>query len=104
MTLEEFGAWLGAIDPKATHHVAASTGECTVWSEYRRLNQYADGKNLGGWKVQIDRYTKTKDEEDSVAAAIEAAIEASVDITTEHIVDRDAETGLVRHIYDCEVW
>ncbi len=101
MTLDAFRQWLVCIDPKATHNVAVGTGACTVWHEYRRVNHHADGKNLGGWKVQIDRYTK--DEDDTVAATIEAAIEESVEIAAEHLVDRDTDTGLIRHIFDCEV-
>ena len=101
MTLEAFGAWLAAIDPKATHHKAASTGACTVWSEYRRLGRFADGQNAGGWKVQIDRYTK--DEADGIADAIEVAIEAAPDIAAEHLVDFDPDSGMTRHIFDCEV-
>ena len=101
MTLDEFAAWITVIDPKATHYKAVGPGACTVWSEYHRLNRYADGQNQGGWKVQIDRYTKL--DTDPIATAIEAAIGASVDIAAEHLVDYDAETGLIRHIFDCEV-
>ncbi len=101
MTLDEFAAWIAAIDPKATHYTASEPGACTVWSEYRRLNHYADGCNLGGWKVQIDRYTRQ--EADPIAAALEAAIEESMDIAAEHLVDRDPDTGLIRHLFDCEV-
>jgi hypothetical protein len=101
MTLEAFGTWLAAIDPKATHYVAASSGPCTVWREYQRVGHHADGQHQGGWKVQIDRYTK--DEADAIAAAIEVAIEVSVDIAAEHLVDYDTDTGMIRHIFDCEV-
>lgn len=102
MTLSAFRQWLTAIDPAATQYHAATAGSCTVWAEYKRIPAYADGVNQGGWKVQIDRYTTQDD--DPVAERIAEAIETSETIAAEHIVDYDADTGLIRHLFDCEVW
>ena len=102
MTLNEFQAWLVQIDPKATRFYTPKAGICTVWAEYGRIPAYADGRNQGGWKVQIDRYTT--DEDDGIANAIAQAIEESVLIACEHLIDYDMENGLIRHIFDCEVW
>lgn len=49
------------------------------------------GENEGGWRVQVDRYTRG--ENDAVAAAITSALEESDEIAFEHTVDSELEDG-----------
>lgn len=102
MTLDQFKEILVAADPKAKHYSSKERGNFTVWREYERLYVFADGENQGGWKVQIDRYTT--EENDAVAEAILAALDAQDNIAYQHLVDYDPETETIRHIFDCEVW
>ncbi|MEG0766084.1 MAG: hypothetical protein RR482_00065 [Clostridia bacterium] len=103
MTHDAFAAWLTAIDPAAKHyHHAGTKGAYTIWREYGRLPAFSDNQNKGGWKIQIDRYTKVED--DTVASAIAMAIDESDLIACQHEVDYDDESGYIRHIFDCEVW
>jgi len=101
MTLDQFGALLVTIDPDVKHFDSMAEGNFTVWQEYERIKAYADGRNQGGWKVQIERYTT--DEDDAIATALESAFDASDEIAFHHELDYDAESGLIRHIFDCEV-
>lgn len=101
MTLVEFKTFLLGIDPTAKHYSSRERGNFTVWREYARLHAFADGRNQGGWKVQIDRYTT--DENDPIALAIAQAIDESDAIACEHLVDYDPESEQIRHIFDCEV-
>lgn len=101
MTLGEFKAVLLEADPKAKRYSTKERGNFTVWREYERLYAFADGQNQGGWKVQIDRYTT--EENDAVAEAILTALDAQDCIAYQHLVDYDAETEIIRHIFDCEV-
>lgn len=104
MTLDGFGQMIAAIDPQARRYANTGRGAYTVWREYGRIGAWAGGENEGGWRVQVDRYTR--EENDAVAAAIAAALEESDEIAFEHTVDSELEDGgvLIRHIFDCEVW
>lgn len=104
MTLKEFGALIAGVDPTARRYYSAKRGAFTTWAEYERIPAYADGRNQGGWKVQLERYTQQED--DPVAEALEKALEAQETIAFEYIVDsqRDGEKITIRHLFDCEVW
>lgn len=102
MTLEEFGQLLGSIDPGVRRYYTAQRGAFTTWAEYRRIPAYADGRPQGGWKVQVERYTPK--EHDPIAAAIESALNARDDVAVDYEVDINPETGVIRHLFDCEVW
>ncbi|MEA4927574.1 MAG: hypothetical protein VB104_02730 [Candidatus Limiplasma sp.] len=102
MTLDQFAALLIAIDPDVKHFDSMAEGNFTVWQEYERIKAYADGRNQGGWKVQVERYTT--DEADAVATTLEAAFDASDEIAFLHEVDYDQSEGIIRHLFDCEVW
>ena len=104
MTLDGFGQMVATIDPQARRYANTGRGAYTVWREYGRIGAWAGGGNEGGWRVQVDRYTR--EENDAVAAAIASALEESDEIAFEHTVDSELEDGGVpiRHIFDCEVW
>ena len=104
MTLKEFGTLVAEVDPDAKRYYTAKRGDFTTWSEYERIPAYADGRNQGGWRVQLERYTRQ--ETDQIAEALEKALEAREEIAFEHLVDsqREDEGVTIRHIFDCEVW
>ncbi len=102
MSLDQFGALLASIDSNVKHFDSMAEGNFTIWEEYERIKAYADGRNQGGWKVQVERYTT--DEDDSIAAELEAAFDSSDEIAFLHMVDYDKDEGIIRHLFDCEVW
>lgn len=105
MTLKEFGAFVARIDKTARHYTTAKRGNFTTWEEYERLPAYADGRNQGGWRVQVERYTSK--EWDDVAAALADALDAADNIAVrDHLVDKDTdgENLTIRHLFDIEVW
>lgn len=101
MTLDGFRELVLRCDPAATHYEGTGKGNCTVWQEIRRLNYAADGRKLGGWDCQIDRWTKA--ENDAIAQKIEEELDKSDELCFKHIVSYDVETGYIRHIFSCEV-
>lgn len=102
MTLDEIRAVVIAVDPNAAHYESAYQGGAayTVWRELRALPFLADGEHQGAISFQIDRYTKT--ENDAVAAAFFAALDANVRVAFEYTVDFEPETRYIHHIFDCE--
>ena len=58
MTLDGFGQMIAAIDPQARRYANTGRGAYTVWREYGRIGAWAGGENEGGWRVQVDRYTR----------------------------------------------
>ena len=104
MTLAEFGAMIADIDPKAKRYFSTERGPCTVWHEYEQIDAYASGSNQGGWKVQVERYTR--EAKDPVAEALRNAFEQSDSIAFAYLVDsqQEEEGVLIRHLFDCEVW
>lgn len=104
MTLAEFGAMIAEIDPKAKRYFSTESGAYTVWHERELLNAYADGSNQGGWKVQVERYTR--EAQDPVAEALRNAFEQSDSVAFAYLVDsqQEEEGVLIRHLFDCEVW
>ena len=104
MTLPEFGRLLATVDPDVKHHVSAKRGNYTTWAEYERIDASADGINQGGWKVQVERYTR--DEYDEIAAALYDLLQHRDNVAVEYMIDSegDGEDLVIRHLFDCEVW
>lgn len=104
MTLPEFGRLLATVDPNVKHHVSAVRGNYTTWAEYERIDASADGLNQGGWKVQVERYTR--EEYDEIAAALYDLLQGRDDVAVEYLMDSegDGEDLVIRHLFDCEVW
>lgn len=101
MTLDEIKALVLSADAEAQHYESAKKGAAyTVWREYQRLPMMADGQHQGGIRFQIDRFTKT--ENDAIAAAIEAALEASDRVAYTYLTDYEPDTRYIHHIFDCE--
>lgn len=104
MTLPEFGRLLATVDPNVKHHVSAVRGNYTTWAEYERIDASADGLNQGGWKVQVERYTR--EEYDEIATALYDLLQNRDDVAVEYLMDSegDGEDLVIRHLFDCEVW
>lgn len=102
MTLDEVRTFVIGIDPKAGHYHSADEGKnaYTRWQEGALLPYMGDGKHLGALRFQIDRFTKA--ENDTIADAFEAALEAADDIAFDHLTDYERDSGYIHHIFDCE--
>ena len=103
MTIEEVRSLLISVDPDVQRydHDQAGKGDAyTVWREIRPVGFYADGKEAGSLRFQVDRFTKEEDEE--TAAEILRALSERDDITVDYLVDYERDTGYIHHIYDCE--
>lgn len=102
MTLSDIKSFVVSCDSNAGHYESAyrDRDAYTVWFEKSTLPMMGDNKHIGGIKFQIDRFTKS--ESDSIAAAIETALENRDDIAYEHVTSYEMDTGYIHHIYDCE--
>lgn len=102
MTLAEIQEFVVSVDPNAGHYESAYRDKkaYTVWFEKSTLNILGDNKHVGGLRFQIDRFTKT--EADTIALAMENALENRDDISYEHLTDYEPDTGYIHHIFDCE--
>ena len=102
MTLDAIKALVVSVDPNAGHYDSAYAGSdaYTVWRERRLLDDMADDVHHGARSFAIDRFTKT--EGDAIAAALEAALEASPSVCFAHLTDYESDTGYIHHIFDCE--
>ena len=102
MTLAEIQALVVSCDSKAGHYESASQSKTgyTVWREVRRLNTLADDEHAEAWAFQIDRFTKS--ENDTVAAALFAALDADDRIAFEYMVDYEPDTRWIHHVFDAE--
>ena len=102
MTLSDIKAFVAAVDPNAGHYESAYQGSqaYTVWRERTTLAMMADDEHQGGFRFQIDRFTK--DEGDAIAAAIETALDADPRIAYERLTDYEQDTRYIHHIFDCE--
>lgn len=102
MTLEDIKNLVIAVDPDAGHYESAyrGTDAYTEWREKGTLPIMGDNRHAGGWRFQIDRFTKA--EGDAIAAAIMIALEDRDDVAFEYIPDYEPDTGYIHHIYDCE--
>lgn len=102
MKLDEIQALVVSADPNAGHYESAYQGSdaYTVWFEVRSLPFMGDNRHLGALAFQIDRYTKQ--ENDPIAALLNALLDERDDVAFTHIVDSDPRTGVIHHIFDCE--
>ena len=102
MTGSEIKAFLITVDPTIERYESSRKGSdaYTVWYETGPAAIFADGENMGVMRFQVDRFTKTED--DQTAAAIRAALDARDDITVDYLVDYESDTGYIHHIFDCE--
>ena len=102
MTLDEIREMVAAIDPTAGHYESEHRDgdPYTVWRERRPLPYTADGQHIGALRFQVDRFTKS--ENDAIAAALFAALEAREDVAFEYLPDYEPDTGYIHHIFDCE--
>ena len=101
MTVEEIKEILVAVDPDVQRydHDHQGTESYTVWREFGRAGFYGDGVEDGTIRFQVDRFTKTEDDE--TAAALLEALEAQDDIAVDYLVDYERDSGYIHHIYDC---
>ena len=103
MTVQEIKDLLVSVDPDVQRydHDRAGSGEAyTVWYELRPVGLYGDGQEEGSIRFQVDRFTK--DEDEGIALALKAALEAEDDIAVDYLVDYERDTGYIHHIYVCE--
>lgn len=103
MTVQRIKDLLTSIDPNVQRydHDGAGTADAyTVWQEIRPVGFYGDGQEEGTIHFQVDRFTKTEDEE--TALALKALLESQDDIAMDYLVDYERDTGYIHHIYDCE--
>ncbi len=101
MTLSDIKALAVSIDQNARHYFSESTGEdYTYWEETQRLGRLANDSHEEAWAFYIHRFTK--DEDDTVAAAIFAALDADPRVTVSHTTDYEADSGYIHHIFQCE--
>jgi len=103
VTKAEIKALLITVDPNIRHYWSAGDGEpYTVWEETDRLPLVGDDHHAEeGWVVYVHRYTK--DENDSVAAALFALLDSAPEIAVSETVDQEPDTGYIHHIFRCEV-
>lgn len=104
MTLEAFGAMLATVDPSTRHHASGVRGAYTTWSEYGRTGGYGDGEDVGGWKVQVERYTYS--EYDEIAQRLYEKLQSMDNVAVDYMIDSEVEGEnlTIRHLFDCEVW
>ena len=102
MTLAEIKALVIACDPNAGHYESAYAGSdaYTVWRELHRLDLMADDLHQSGWAFQIDRFTRSED--DAIAQAFVAALDAEPAVAYSHLTDYERDSGYIHHIFDCE--
>lgn len=102
MTCNEIREFLTEIDPTIERYESSRSGKSayTVWYELGTTNHFADGENVGIMRFQVDRFTKTEDDE--IAAALLSALQERDDIAYQYLVDYEPDTGYIHHIFDCE--
>lgn len=104
MTLEEFGAMLATVDPSTRHFASGVRGAYTTWAEYGRTGAHGDGVDVGGWKVQVERYTTS--EYDEIARKLYDKLQSLPNVAVDYLIDSETEgeSLTIRHLFDCEVW
>lgn len=102
MTLEDIRELVAAIDPLASRYESANnTRESyTVWNETRMLGLMREDRHEPAWAFQIHYFTKR--ENDTMANAIFAALEADYRVAFEYLQEYEQDTGYIHHIYSCE--
>lgn len=102
MTLSDIKALVASVDPEARHYYSAADGtDYTVWEETARLPLVGDDRHIAeGWTVYVHRFTKQED--DAIAAALFAALDAAPEVAVSHTTDMEPDTGYIHHIYSCQ--
>lgn len=102
MTLDDIRTLVTSVDPTAGHYESAYQGSqpYTVWKEDNILGFVADGRHQGAISFHIDRFTKN--EFDTVAAALIEALETDDRVAYTYVVDYEQDTRYIHHIFDCE--
>ena len=102
MTRSEIKAFLLTSEPNIERYESSRTASesYTVWRELGPATIYADGRDAGVMRFQVDRFTKH--ESDEIANNLWIALEDRDDIAFEYIVDYERDTGYIHHIFDCE--
>lgn len=101
MTVEEIKAFIVSIDPDAQHYNSVVRSDnYTAWSEYELSDFMADNAHEGGYRFQIDRFTKS--ESDPMVKQIMDALENADYIAFSYTVLQEPDTGYIHHIFDCE--
>lgn len=104
MLLDNFVEVLKTADPKCTKNKGNGDSSRTVWTPYQPITiEYDNVSEIVGYKVQVDRFTKTDD--DPIAGAITATLLANTEIGVTILpTGYEIETGFYHHIWDCEVY
>ena len=103
MTVSDIQNFVVAIDPNADHYESEyrEGASYTVWYEQGPAEEnVGDGEYMGGIKFTIARITRV--ENDAIAAALYAALDASDTIAFQYKLDFDPESGFILHIFNCE--
>lgn len=104
MMMDNFVQILKAADPKCTKNKGNGDRDRTVWTPYQPItSEHDDVSEIVGYKVQVDRFTKT--DNDPIAGAITAALLANTEIGVTILpIGYETDTGFFHHIWDCEVY
>ena len=102
MTVMAIKDLLTGIDPDAQRYDHSEKGAdaYTVWRELEPVGLYADGREQGSIRFQVDRFTR--EEDDETAEDLLEMLEAQEDIAVEYRTDYEKDTGYIHHIYVCE--
>lgn len=101
MKVRDIQALVVSADPEAKHYTNPHDGtNYTVWMEYQRIGISSDDESGGGWRFQVDRWTKT--EYDPVAEAIEQTLKNDPGVAFTYMVNYEQDSGYIRHMFDCE--
>lgn len=101
MTLSDIQALVASVDPEARHYFSTGKGQpYTYWEETSRLPLMSDDVHQEAWRFTVHRFTKAED--DAVAAALFAALDADPGVAVAHNVDYEPDSGYIHHIFSCE--
>lgn len=101
MTLSDIKTLVAGIDTNARHYFSEAQGEdYTYWEETQRLPLTGDDRHLEGWRFYVHRFTK--DEADTVAAALYTALDTDPRVAVIHTTDYEPDSGYIHHTYQCE--
>lgn len=101
MTLQEIKSLLVQAAPDIRHYFSVETDiDYTWWEETEPLPYTADGVHVQGWVFYVHRFTRQ--ENDSVAAALFALLDADPRIAVSSTQDYEPETDYTHYIFRCE--
>ena len=101
MTLSEIRALLVSVDPDIRHYFSMSDADAyTYWEETQLLPFTSDDRHDEAWRFYVHRFTK--DEADTVAAALYTALDTDPRVTVIHTTDYETDSGYIHHIFQCE--